>query len=84
MPNPYFKSNDKNFNLLNGDSMELLQQFEYKYDIFLPFLPIFFQIMEKIEYLSELNFKKLVGHLFLKFRLYKSLKIYCLSLNHTP
>lgn len=30
---PYYKSNDKNFYLLQGDSMELLPQFEHKFDM---------------------------------------------------
>ncbi len=30
---PYFKSNDKNFYLLYGDTMELLSQFEHKFDM---------------------------------------------------
>ncbi len=33
MLNPYFKSNDKNFNLLKGDTMEILTQFEHKFDM---------------------------------------------------
>ncbi len=33
MITPYFKSTDKNFSLLNGDSLELLPQFEYKFDM---------------------------------------------------
>lgn len=33
MPNPYFKSDDKNFYLLHGDSMELLPQFDHKFDM---------------------------------------------------
>ena len=33
MLNPYFKSNDKNFNLLHGDTMELLPKFEHKFDM---------------------------------------------------
>ena len=33
MINPYFKSTDKNFYLLKGDSMELLPQFEHKFDM---------------------------------------------------
>lgn len=30
---PYFKSKDKNFNLLHGDTMELLPQFDHKFDM---------------------------------------------------
>lgn len=30
---PYFKSSDKNFYLLHGDTMELLPQFEHKFDM---------------------------------------------------
>jgi site-specific DNA-methyltransferase (adenine-specific) len=30
---PYYKSTDKNFNLLHGDTMELLPQFEHKFDM---------------------------------------------------
>jgi site-specific DNA-methyltransferase (adenine-specific) len=30
---PYFKSEDRNFTLLHGDSFELLSQFEYKFDM---------------------------------------------------
>lgn len=33
MITPYFKSKDKNFNLLHGDTMELLPQFEHKFDM---------------------------------------------------
>ncbi len=33
MLNPYFKSNDKDFNLLHGDTMELLPKFEHKFDM---------------------------------------------------
>jgi site-specific DNA-methyltransferase (adenine-specific) len=33
MLKPYYKSEDKNFNLLYGDSMELLPQFEHKFDM---------------------------------------------------
>lgn len=33
MLKPYFKSNDKNFNLLHGDTMELLPQFDHKFDM---------------------------------------------------
>lgn len=33
MIKPYFKSSDKNFYLLHGDTMELLSQFEHKFDM---------------------------------------------------
>ena len=33
MLKPFFKSSDKNFYLLQGDSMELLPQFEHKFDM---------------------------------------------------
>ncbi len=33
MIKPYFKSDDKNFYLLHGDTMELLPQFEHKFDM---------------------------------------------------
>lgn len=33
MLEPYFKSNDKNFYLLKGDTMELLPQFDHKFDM---------------------------------------------------
>ncbi len=33
MITPYFKSDDKNFYLLHGDTMELLPQFEHKFDM---------------------------------------------------
>lgn len=33
MISPYFKSDDKNFYLLQGDMMELLQQFDHKFDM---------------------------------------------------
>lgn len=33
MITPYFKSNDKNFYLLHGDTTELLTQFEHKFDM---------------------------------------------------
>jgi site-specific DNA-methyltransferase (adenine-specific) len=33
MLKPYFKSKDKNFYLLEGDTMELLPQFEHKFDM---------------------------------------------------
>lgn len=33
MLKPYFKSNDKNFYLLQGDTMELLPKFEHKFDM---------------------------------------------------
>jgi site-specific DNA-methyltransferase (adenine-specific) len=33
MVNPYFKSEDKNFYLLQGDTMEILHQFDHKFDM---------------------------------------------------
>ena len=33
MLTPFFKSNDKNFYLLHGDTMDLLPQFEHKFDM---------------------------------------------------
>ena len=33
MLKPYFKSDDKNFYLLHGDTMELLSQFEHQFDM---------------------------------------------------
>ncbi len=33
MLKPYFKSNDNNFYLLNGDTMEVLSQFDFKFDM---------------------------------------------------
>ena len=33
MIKPYFKSSDKNFNLLHGDTMEILPQFNHKFDM---------------------------------------------------
>ena len=33
MLNPIYKSSDKNFNLLKGDAMKLLPQFEHKFDM---------------------------------------------------
>lgn len=33
MIKPYFKSSDKNFYLLHGDTMEILPQFEHKFDM---------------------------------------------------
>ena len=33
MLKPFFKSDDKNFNLLHGDTMKLLPQFEHKFDM---------------------------------------------------
>ncbi|MBL7917282.1 MAG: site-specific DNA-methyltransferase [Bacteroidia bacterium] len=33
MLNPYFKSNDKNFYLLHGDTFKLLSEFEHKFDM---------------------------------------------------
>jgi site-specific DNA-methyltransferase (adenine-specific) len=34
MLSPFLKSDDKNFYLLKGDTMELLSQFEHKFDMF--------------------------------------------------
>ena len=33
MLKPYFKSNDKNFYLLKGDSMDVMNQFDFKFDM---------------------------------------------------
>ena len=33
MLNPYFKSVDKDFYLLQGDTMDLLPQFDHKFDM---------------------------------------------------
>jgi len=33
MPNPFFKSKDKDFYLLQGDTIDLLPQFEHKFDM---------------------------------------------------
>ena len=33
MLNPFYKSSDKKFNLLKGDAMKLLPQFEHKFDM---------------------------------------------------
>ena len=33
MIKPYFKSSDKNFNLLHGDTLEILPQFNHKFDM---------------------------------------------------
>lgn len=33
MLKPYFKSEDKNFYLLHGDTMKLLSEFEHKFDM---------------------------------------------------
>ena len=38
---PYFKSNDRNFTLLNGDCIELLKQFEFKFDMIFADPPYF-------------------------------------------
>ncbi len=39
--NPYFKSKDKNFYLLHGDTMELLPKFEHKFDMIFADPPYF-------------------------------------------
>jgi site-specific DNA-methyltransferase (adenine-specific) len=39
--NIYFKSNDKSFNLLHGDTMELLPKFEHKFDMIFADPPYF-------------------------------------------
>lgn len=41
MLKPYFKSDDKNFYLLHGDTMELLPQFEHKFDMIFADPPYF-------------------------------------------
>lgn len=41
MPKAYFKSQNKNFNLLHGDCMELLPQFEHKFDMIFADPPYF-------------------------------------------
>ncbi len=41
MLNPYFKSNDKNFYLLEGDTMRLLPQFDHKFDMIFADPPYF-------------------------------------------
>jgi len=41
MINPFFKSKDKNFTLLEGDCMELLPQFEFKFDMIFADPPYF-------------------------------------------
>ena len=41
MLNPYFKSNDKNFYLLHGDTMKLLPEFDHKFDMILADPPYF-------------------------------------------
>lgn len=38
---PFFKSNDKNFYLLHGDTMELLPQFDHKFDMIFADPPYF-------------------------------------------
>jgi len=43
MLKPYFKSDDKNFYLLKGDTMELLPQFDHKFDMVFADPPIFYQ-----------------------------------------
>jgi site-specific DNA-methyltransferase (adenine-specific) len=44
--NPYFKSKDKNFHLLHGDTMKLLPQFEHKFDMVFADPPYFYLIMD--------------------------------------
>ncbi len=39
--NPFFKSTDKNFYLLQGDTMELLPQFGHKFDMIFADPPYF-------------------------------------------
>lgn len=41
MLTPYFKSEDKNFNLLHGDTMQLLPQFDFKFDMIFADPPYF-------------------------------------------
>jgi site-specific DNA-methyltransferase (adenine-specific) len=41
MINPFFKSDDKDFYLLHGDTMELLPQFEHKFDMIFADPPYF-------------------------------------------
>ena len=41
MLNPYFKSNDKNFYLLHGDTMKLLPEFDHKFDMIFADPPYF-------------------------------------------
>lgn len=41
MINPFYKSQDKNFTLLEGDCMELLPQFEFKFDMIFADPPYF-------------------------------------------
>ncbi|MFA7133255.1 MAG: site-specific DNA-methyltransferase [Bacteroidales bacterium] len=41
MINPFYKSKDKNFTLLEGDCMELLPQFEFKFDMIFADPPYF-------------------------------------------
>jgi len=41
MINPYFKSNDKAFTLLKGDCVELLNQFDFKFDMIFADPPYF-------------------------------------------
>ena len=38
---PYYKSNDRNFTLLNGDCFELLRQFDFKFDMIFADPPYF-------------------------------------------
>jgi site-specific DNA-methyltransferase (adenine-specific) len=41
MIKPFFKSKDKHFTLLEGDCMELLPQFEFKFDMIFADPPYF-------------------------------------------
>ena len=41
MINPFFKSNDKDFYLLHGDAMDLLPQFDHKFDLIFADPPYF-------------------------------------------
>ncbi|NCC19058.1 MAG: site-specific DNA-methyltransferase, partial [Bacteroidia bacterium] len=41
MINPFYKSQDKHFTLLEGDCMELLPQFEFKFDMIFADPPYF-------------------------------------------
>ena len=41
MIKPYFKSEDKKFTLLHGDTMELLSKFDHKFDMIFADPPYF-------------------------------------------
>jgi site-specific DNA-methyltransferase (adenine-specific) len=41
MIEPFFKSDDKDFNLLKGDTLELLPQFDHKFDMIFADPPYF-------------------------------------------